>query len=46
MATPTHEYTTSTVRGDVETKFVSDDIVPYTYVNRLTPPIGTTFFHK
>ncbi|KAG9222110.1 hypothetical protein CCMSSC00406_0009561 [Pleurotus cornucopiae] len=48
MATPTHEHTTTTptVPDDVETKSISNDIVPYTYLNRLTPPIGTTFFHK
>ncbi|KAL4261931.1 DUF1769-domain-containing protein [Pleurotus pulmonarius] len=45
----TDEHTTiatSTVTDDVETKSISDDIVPFKYSNRLTPPIGTTFFHK
>ncbi|KAF4606042.1 hypothetical protein EYR38_000087 [Pleurotus pulmonarius] len=34
------------VPDDVERKSISDDIVPFNYLNRLTPPIGTTFFHK
>ncbi|KAF9492207.1 hypothetical protein BDN71DRAFT_1509676 [Pleurotus eryngii] len=48
MATPTHENTTTTpaVPDDVETEPIPNDIVPYTYLNRLTPPVGTTFFHK